>query len=451
MHAIFFDLETSDRNPIGQILNFAFTLVDQNLDEIRTFAADIKVSRLELPQPGAILTNRINLLEHQRSATLSEVEAAHQIWEFISSAAEQSGGKIALVGYNSSRFDVPFLRTTLIRNGLNPYFQQKIIYKDLLSLSRKLSCTNADFPRKPASGGEANRLSLSLETLAREFNLLKGAQSHQSEADVRLTIELAKIYRDQFRMNILDFESYEIKAHKKGETIIALEPNYDLASTELAREVQLALVDFNHRSALWVDLHEHVSGDRARATRWFTLNSHPLFVKERSVTNKHTSLTLEGFKGVTVSNFFPMSVCDIEQDIYRLDFTAIDALHQAIWKKDRAHIEKLNSAEAKEVWRRFRIANYRWGGARDEEAAAALKTYALYRYGGRCILSKTKPAKPEDYQSSLKSLINEVDQRISEGSTEDVELLQALRSFYLQSDIYSVAGAVLMSDIEQAA
>ena len=33
--------------------------------------------------------------------------------------------------------NLPFLRTSLIRNGINPYFMGKLIYRDLLFLAKK--------------------------------------------------------------------------------------------------------------------------------------------------------------------------------------------------------------------------------------------------------------------------------------------------------------------------
>lgn len=50
--AIFYDLETTDREFVGQILNYSFILVDEQLNVVRELNGDIRISRLQLPSRG---------------------------------------------------------------------------------------------------------------------------------------------------------------------------------------------------------------------------------------------------------------------------------------------------------------------------------------------------------------------------------------------------------------
>ena len=148
MKSIFFDLETSDKNPIRQILNYSFILVDDDFSIVSELSGLIQLSRLQLPAPEAILANRIDVTQHQKLAIDTEREAMAKIQSFIEHCIELHAGneKLPIIGYNSARFDIPYLRTSLIRNGINPYFSGKIIIRDLLFASRKLAASDVRFP-----------------------------------------------------------------------------------------------------------------------------------------------------------------------------------------------------------------------------------------------------------------------------------------------------------------
>ena len=64
MSYIFYDLETTDLNYCGQILNYAFVEVDEDWKEVSEFCGKVKISRTQLPNPYAILANRVNVLTH---------------------------------------------------------------------------------------------------------------------------------------------------------------------------------------------------------------------------------------------------------------------------------------------------------------------------------------------------------------------------------------------------
>lgn len=475
MSAIFYDLETSDTLFIGQILNYCFIQVDRNFEVVSELTGTIRCSRLQLPRAGAILANRINILKHQQEAQSSEPQAMRQIFEYLQGVIDQVGARIPLVGFNSARFDLPFLRTSLMRNGLSPYFFGKINPKDLLFVARKLAATHPDFPRIPALDAEGlntGRMSLRLESLTKHFGLLKGKQTHYSRDDVLLTIDLAKYLYKNFNLDVRTYEAYEVtKLHStKNPVIFALEPNYDLHSSERALRRPLALHESSSSSALWVDLtefqkaHENLNSSNAQdVLEWYGLNSHQLILEsipdpQSPAGEKLSQLAVmanKKFKDVTLQNFFNSSTCDIEFDIYRLhknfDFKPLDALGQAIWKGDESALNKLTSRDARVLFIRFQLAQYMFGTPQDQQVEKLLKQYFLFRYAGNLSTVKNKeeylqrfPESALPVHPALKDLYLEIEQAMqTDCSAEDIELLRALKEFYDHSDARRLSGREL--------
>jgi Exonuclease len=289
MLSIFYDLETTDKNTVGQILNFAFVVVDENFNIIDEYCNNILISRLQLPSPGAILANKTNVIEHQKKAKLKEVEAMRNIFQFISKYTSKE--KIPLIGYNSNKFDLPYLRTSLIRNGINPYFGGKLIYKDLLFAARKLHVTHPDFPlSKIINENNEPRLSLTLESLCKNFSILSSEQKHESREDVLITIELAKIFLTLFSLDVRNFEAYEAsKFHQygRGNCIIKVhEPEYDLHKEERFITKHLSLLDSDHRYALWIDLDKFKENENEKSIHWFNQASSQIICEEKLVDDE---------------------------------------------------------------------------------------------------------------------------------------------------------------------
>jgi len=504
--AIFYDLETSDKSPIGQILNYSFIAVDKNLSPVAECSGDIRFTRLQLPSPEAILKNRVHVTKHQASVSITEREAMASIAQFIaaqiksfqsdSSVAPQgTKQKLVFIGYNSSKFDLPFLRTSWIRNGMNPYFGGNLLYKDLLLGVRKLSISHPEFPRFAAEGPprrrpdgevETPRLSLSLETITHALRLLEGAQSHHSRDDVLLTIKLAKTLQEKFGLDILTYEPFEagpwLKAPTPGRIFWMFSPNYSLAQDEVEKKgtserTPLALLEANYRYALFINLERFARGEGRRSIQWFNQAGGALYfggaAEEResivSAEGDHMALgalaakAREELKGITLGNFFSTSTCDIEQDIYRLDMARIGALEKALWGGDTKPLSELKDREAKIVYLRALLAQYRWEtGAlpnppesatsqQDARMAGMLRDYALHRYGGKLQLTKSLEGVAVDdaFHASLAQLYARLNACEAEaktrGAATDLELLQAVREFYEQSEIVQLAGDKLLA------
>ncbi|MCO6431987.1 MAG: hypothetical protein J5J00_14100 [Deltaproteobacteria bacterium] len=458
MISIFYDLETSDRHRIAQILTFSFIAVDKDFRIVDEFSERIKISRLQLPSPQAVLVNRIDVQEHQRIAEMSEKEAMRKVALFIAQQIERRPEKVNFIGFNSSRFDLPFLRTSLIRNGIDPYFKGRLVYRDILFGAKKLSVERGNFPRLSALKREQEpRLSLSLETLCNAFDLLRGAQAHSARDDVLLSIELSKLLKERFGLDVRVYDAYEARSlqgrARSGDVYRCRVPQYDLGQNAERVEVPVTLLDCDHRYALWIDLDRYRNGEGRGSIRWYSYSNHPFFCDcvrdECGELQELAAKALREFSKVTLKNFFSVSDCDIEQDIYRLDISLIDVLARAIWKGDRSALEKINNRDLRVVLLRHDIANYQWGSGQDEAVERLLKQYSLYRYGGQIKLTKG-PTEQDEAQSSgylhatFKEMLGEIEATLAaEAGQEDKGLLTSLREFYLTSDIYRVAGAEL--------
>ncbi len=451
-HSIFYDLETSDLNFIGQILNFSFIVVDAEWKVIDEFSSEIKITRLQLPRARAIAANRINVIEHQKKAKYTEASAMARIAEFLQDFVVNCGSSSGqLIGFNSANFDLPYLRTSLIRNGHSPYF--KVHNRDLFILAQKLWITNEDFRKKILTYAEANSLTanLKLETLCKAHNLLEGKQLHESRDDVLLTIELAKNLLNLYGADVRSFEPYEGRTlHRKPRGSV-----YQVKTGIHKLEPVVShytLLQAENKSALWVDL-DHLKKcmeggkELKSAVRWIKFEA-KIFITDgvEVLDPEYVALAnqaQEEFKDLQIDNFFEKTTCDIEQFIYRIPFDSFRLL--AKYMQDPKGSGQLSNDE-KDLVKRYRLANYELGSGDDAKIYSALKEYAEYRYGGQAQLANTintdlqGKENPKDFHPTIIDLIAEIDQVANE-DPDSASLMQSLGEFYRKSEIYNLLKA----------
>lgn len=461
MRAVFYDLETSDKNPIGQIINYCFIFVDDYLEQIDELSGLIKLSRLQLPDSGAILANRTDIIKHQQVACDYEEEAMHKIAAFLDGCIKRSGGAISFLGYNSSRFDLNYLRTSLIRNGINPYFNNQLLTHDLLHSVQKAYLTSAKFRElitKRRSGEK--RLSLSLETVGHALGLLDGAQAHESREDVVLTIKVAEWLRRECGIPVIH-EPYEgVQLHstaRSGSVYFFEQPEYDLDTDDFCSRTPVTLLDANHKAGLWVDLERYASKQSPEAIMWRAAAKHPFFVSPRASNDPELQrlarAAMTQFKEITLKNFFKPSNCDVEADIYRLDFDNLALYIHAIKANDKKVLEQCTKPEARILWARRLLANPR-ARIDDPKTAETLRRYAMYRYGGELQLVRNLPDKEKgddrgaNFHLSLGDMVQQLtrsrEAAVMSRNHEDQKLLDSLESYIKNSDIVKVAGPDLL-------
>ena len=428
---LLYDLETASTAFTSQILTAYFTLVDQNFSPIEGQELDlyISLSRLELPHPDAILVNRIDVLEHQRYG-IREFEACKKISTFISHCIEKYGAyQIKFVGYNSSKFDLPFVRTTLIRNGFNPYFLGKLLYGDGLHYVRYLAWKNKDFPLIRKENEKGFYYTFSLESMSKQFGLLEGGQVHSAKEDVDLLCKLLRKLQDDYQEFIWDIVSFSDMDHISEIKVPSYTGNrYDLKV--------FTLLDQNKNNALFLDLENFEKGNLEQTIVYKNKSTGYLFsqtLKELTKWNPIAEKAIHEFRHVNLGDYFEISDCDIEQDIYRLSFEEIKRLSAKINLGSKFSSE---SQDLKHLWRRYSLRNMiRPTQTTDlNHFMEALKQYIYSRYvrgfkmnkfGKEIVLSDTY----ETLHTTLK-------QRLSaHKNQEDQKLLQSLYQFYQNSEI----------------
>jgi hypothetical protein len=153
---------------------------------------------MQLPEPEAILTNKLNIDDLEQSGA-TEYEAANHIFNFLAEYTNKTNG-CTLCGYNSNSFDLNFLRNLLIRYGWNPYFRGKLKNKDILHYVEYLFHLNpTQFPKILRQSEKHQFYSFKLEDISAHFKLLTKPQTHNAIEDVELTIKLIKHLDKQFQ------------------------------------------------------------------------------------------------------------------------------------------------------------------------------------------------------------------------------------------------------------
>lgn len=468
MYAIFYDLETTDKEPIGQILNYCFIFVDPAGEILSESSGLVRIARTQLPDPGAILANRVNVLEHQRTAHDDERAAMGKIVTFINGCIEHARGKgkdtVALIGYNSSRFDLTYLRTSLIRNGFDPYWMGKIVPRDLLHAVQKGYLNHEPFRQlilKQRAGEE--KLSLSLETVGHALGLLSGAQKHESREDVVLSLRVAEWLRRECGIDATELEAYEgARLHSTagtGAVYLVREPEYVLGLDTHEVRTPVTLLDADHRSALWINLERYSRSQDPTCIMWRSVAKHPFFTNSQAESDaaiqKLARSAVQQFKGKTLKNFFERTTCDIEQDIYRLDRDGRDLLRKLIETADRRLIEGSRDNDLRVLWTRYQLRNPNLD-MRDERSREVLRRYAVHRYGGALQLARTTPKGGEGggfhwTLSQMHTTLRQMrDAAAVAGNQEDAELLAAVSRFYNDSEIMQVAGKELLPHVDRS-
>ena len=186
---VFYDLETTGINPaFDQILQFAAVKTDLDFNEIERYQYRLKLRRDVVPQPGALIVNRLNvdmILNGDK-----EYEAVMKMHSVLSSPDTIN------IGYNTISFDDEFMRFAYDRNLLNPYSNQNsssnCIRMDVMPITILYYLYQKNALRWPEINGRPN---LKLENL-NDLNGLARGMAHDAVVDVLATIELARRFKE---------------------------------------------------------------------------------------------------------------------------------------------------------------------------------------------------------------------------------------------------------------
>jgi hypothetical protein len=157
------------------------------------------------------------------------------------------------------------------------------------------------------------------------------------------------------------------------------------------------------------------------------------------------------FKSITLRNFFSETTCDIEMDIYRMDFDSLDLYCQAVQSNKKELLSDCHDPGVKVLWLRRQLASPH-ASVSDPKTAEVLRKYALHRYGGKLQLVRTIEESKSDeaghFHPSLGELVRCLLQlkeaAAIQGNKEDAKLLESLERYIRASDIVRVAGRDLV-------
>lgn len=447
MKTIFYDLETTDLNPVGQILNYAFVEIDENWNFRSCLRGTIKLSCLELPNPSAICATQTDVMAHNASADLPECKAMARIQKYISDIVEWQDTR--LVGFNSNKFDLPYLRTSMIRNGLNPYFGGSVKYGDLLHVVRRLCCDNPAFVEK-LEKKENGKPSLKLESIARSFGLLVEEQKHESLSDVMLTIEVAKYIHENYKIDVREYYSYEVV--KNGFDAVRVFPYTDSEGKAVDDDsCYMVLLEQNKTQSLWINLKKFEDGKGKDAVSWYNKNTSALYVREYvkdESYRKRAEAARRSLSHITLANFFEPKNCDVEQFIFMMPISEIGFLYEAIWMKDLTNLKRSKSKYASQLYLRHVAKNSdidSVDGNNREHILGLIKEHALYRYGGKLKTGRdNQEAKykegvfDENFHSTYNELLSQIDELAK--NEKNSHVMAQLKRYYENSIIAKVAG-----------
>lgn len=344
---IFYDFETSSRELLGQIMSYAFIVTDLNYNPVDECCGTIKLNPTQIPEPDAILTNKINVLEHQKTAT-PEPKAADVIYKFLNSWCLKSPF-CALVGFNSNSFDLQFLRNLLIRHGINPYFKGQLKNRDILHFAKYIAIQNSDTFKWREGFSDQTQTSywqFKLESLATDYGILTDTQSHDAREDVELTIKLVQKLESLYPQRLIDFNGFSIQDMDN----IGIEPTIGWREDgQLPNKIiyrPWALITKSPKVALAVNLDTYDPTKPEDLTPLRYINANKQFFHLQPAAPEHltpyqdklTHLKQNTFiQSLTLSKYFELTPkdWDIEYQIHQLGFEHIDSLRHYIRKLDK--------------------------------------------------------------------------------------------------------------------
>jgi exodeoxyribonuclease-1 len=208
MAFVFYDIESTgaDRS-FDQILQFAAVLTDDDLNIVDTFEIRARLLPHIVPSPGAMLVTGVSVEQLFDPALPSHFGMCRRIHEVMSSWSPAT-----VVGYNSISFDEEMLRRAFYTSLLPIYLTNTggNSRLDILPLMIATHAFSPDGLQWPVN--EKGRVSFKLDRLA-PANGFDHRDAHDALADVRATIHLARLVREQAPMIWQSAMAYRTKAH----------------------------------------------------------------------------------------------------------------------------------------------------------------------------------------------------------------------------------------------
>jgi len=352
---IFYDFETSSRHLLGQVISYAFVLTNNRYEPIDTCKGFVKLNRIQCPEVGAILTNKCDI-DYLQEHGETEYDTAHKIRDFIQGIVTKYGSA-TLVGFNSNSFDLSFLRTMMIRYGLNPYFMGKLKNLDVLHWAQYLAFYQSDkFLWVLKNAESSSYYSFRLEDLARVAGILTEEQSHDALDDVLLTIRLIQYFEQLFEESFQQFEPLQVPLMEASQQTHSLFKQRRRDFVELGETPKKFTEDYflslsmSDKQYLFVDVQKYKKletnaseEEKLSCMRYINANK-AFFICER--LNDDEQRLFAGVDNLIMSDSFFQSLAnnpelyfekikkdwDIDYQIHELGFKRIDILYAVVQK-----------------------------------------------------------------------------------------------------------------------
>ncbi len=291
MKYIFYDTETTGLEvAYDQILQFAALEVDEDLNEINSINIRCRILPYIVPSPGALLVTGVSPKDLV-APNYSHRDMAGEIRDWIIRCSP-----CMLVGHNSIKFDETFLRHAFYRT-LHPLYLTNTNGNNRADTMRMAQAAAIFAPGSitvPLS--EKGNPSFRLGNLARANGIdFKEEDAHDALADVRATLELAKLLRrrapeiwEQMLNN--STKKTALTFMRSNPAFCLAEVNYGKASTYLVSAItnnpnydaEMAVFDlrYNPNDYLNCSVEELVAvmKGKEKAIRIVPANSQPIIV-----------------------------------------------------------------------------------------------------------------------------------------------------------------------------
>ena len=314
-----YDYETFGLSPrVQRIAQFAGIRTDENLNILDEHMFYCKPTHDCLPAPEACSVTGITPQLCEQKGLIEH--------EFIKKINKEfTVPQTCIVGYNSIAFDDEFTRHTLFRNFLDPYawhWQNGNTRWDILSVAR-FCYAHKEHESLEWVKNENNRPIFKLDRLA-PANAIDHTNAHDAMADVRATIEIAKIIKTKQPK----FYDYALSLNEKKEVSRQVKILHPMLLTSSSFGYKCSFT----RMATAISYHPDYA-DRAIV---FNLNQDPEILLELEVDELKTLVFTKKVdlpKGVDklelselVFNKSPMFVCSPNHDSFKLSPILIEQL-----------------------------------------------------------------------------------------------------------------------------
>ena len=193
----FYDIETTGISPENdQITQIAAAMTRDDLTPVAEFQADIRLGLDRIPHPGALLVSGLPISEFVRREAPSRVTVMREFAEWVERRPYHPAEPLTFIGWNSRRFDDPFLSHEFWRAIYSPFMTKRHNRHDAMRMVQLGTWLHGDGLMRVPLKGEGNkaRPSYALTGITHE-NEFYHADAHSAGGDVTGLLNVCRWFR----------------------------------------------------------------------------------------------------------------------------------------------------------------------------------------------------------------------------------------------------------------